>query len=391
MNRFVIIVAAIVLVGGAGWYFLLQSETAQVTVRAELTAGGTDVTNLMEWSVAEIETVDGSDDLTLRTLQSFAPDEGTPFTYTVPSGAPLQVSGFIAEIGETKSRFTLDAGQSREEVLTLNAGLVNLSLRGVDRDNMRLFVDTESGGSGTDLPSSDTSTMAFAPGEYRISVGNDDIRAGEDLVIEAGQTYDVTLDLRLGDLTIVAGSWTADLPGGSIILHDKTGAFLSEVPISAQGNAVFTDLPFDEYMVALDHPDILEIDLQPPVILDAFQKAVDILWPATRVVVNYESIDLSGAQFTEIQIVETADRGIPYAAISVDGSGVQVLHYAPLANDPADLGFAVVFRMNNKVAAVSDIGSGGGSPMVEVAVSAGEGFDLCERIYFPGDCLPSTQ
>ncbi|MDX8352933.1 hypothetical protein [Cognatiyoonia sp. IB215182] len=388
MGRTILIVAALVAAGGAGWYFTRPTE---LTLRAELTAGGLDVTDKVHWSVLEVLAEDAVDGFAMSDVERVSPQPDRPNVFAVSGGRLHTVEAVVLGLQPYEKRITPTTRSQTTETFTLNAGLLEVTVIGGDMNDMRFYVDYDSGGIGGGIAPDEPTYVAVPAGAYRVGVTDEvtDVSANVDLA--EGVIEEITLDFRQGELTVALPNWDATLPGGRATLSTPDGDYLDEVLLTADGRAVFDRLVYGDYVVSLNADGVMEPPLPANVTLDAEAKTENFDWDYARVNVDFSAIDMTDARWPEVQVVEASDRGFPYTTHGIEGGTSAVLPFAPLPNDPADLEFAVSLRMDNKVVAMQSIGRPAAGQAIDVTLIPDTGYTLCTKLFFPSDCAMAPE
>ncbi len=383
MSRVLLIIAAVVAAAGAGWYFTRPTE---LILRAELTAGGLDVTDKIHWSVFEVLAEDAVDGFSLSDVEPVSPRPNQPNVFFVNGGSLHAVEAVVLGIRPFEKRVTPAARSQTTETFTLNAGLLAVTVIGGDTNDLRFYVDHDSGGVGGGIMPGEATYVAIPAGSYRVGVTDEQVDASIDVDVTEGVMEEITLDIRQGELTVALPNWDQGLPGGRATLSTPDGDYLDEVLMTEDGRAIFGGLVYGDYIVSIDTNGVMEPPAPVDVRLDAEAKTEMVAWDFTRVNVDFSAIDMTNARWPEVQVVEAGDRGIPYTSHGIEGGTTAVLPFAPLPDDLDALEFAVSLRMDNKVVAMQSIGRPAPGETLNVTLIPDTGYTLCTKLFFPSDC-----
>jgi len=389
MRAVIIGVLGLAVAGGAGWYLVQPGLTEMdFAVKAELTAGGTDVTDDVAWRLLQIDGSVMSDGVQVSASGDLQPLPDQPNVFRVISGQPITIMPLVQTMDDFSTDVTPQLGAVESHTVVFDSGMLALTVLTETEGMGNLTAQSTRGGFGTNAQlDGSVIPLLLEEGSYDISIEHNGVVASAPVDITLGARSTLTLDLRQGDLTVGLANWDEDLPGGLATLTTADGRYLAESALGPDGRATFADVLYGDYLVTIDNDGIYERDGSLQVTMDANPTEALLDWPFMRVDVDLSAFDLAADARAEVQIIEAADRGIPYASDIDVSDGQGMLAFAPLDQDPADLEFAISLRVGNDVVALQPIGPADVGQSISRKLVPGEGYDLCSWLYGQSSCL----
>ncbi len=386
MKRTIIIMTALLAIAaGLGWYL---TQSTKITVRAELSDGGENISSEMTWIVGEAldETQPNklSTNNTENTYSSVSGDE-----FEVPHGLPVTIIGQVEGHADVKTIVTPDRGAVTEHMFTLNAGLVEVTILG---DATSFYAESDADNAQFNIDTNRPKKIVLAPGTYQLSTGNrlSDIR--KDITVVAGLSQSITLDERRRDFFLKISSplgWPSDLPPLQVRPFLDGIDMMLTASIESTGRVKLINLRQGEYRFdVVDNWGVVRGSRE--VTVDS--RAQDVVVPLDYIRVNVDLEGFEGTQYPpEVQIVEISESGAAYTGRGWSGRDLVAVPFAPAVDDPDDREFAVSVRTAGKVVALQPIGRPALNEIVDVSVTWGDGHDLCVALYLADNCANSAE
>ncbi|MEO1640930.1 MAG: hypothetical protein AAFU41_16970 [Pseudomonadota bacterium] len=384
MTRIFLILAALVAIGGGAFWFL--NRPAELTLRAELTAGGVDVTDQITWSVLEVLAQNSGGGVSMSDVVRVEPTAGTSNVFAVNGGQLHAVTAQLAGLNSFEMEITPPAGGSVTETMVLDAGLIDVNVLADGNPDLRFFVGYDTGGFGGGISAGELQLVAVPDGSYVVGVTDEVTEVSTSIDVTAGEVYEVTLDIRQGDLILTLPNWDASLPTGFAVLSPVDGTDVNEAAFNAEGEATFSGLTYGDYSISLNLTGVQETPAPTVVIVESASTTSPIDWDVIRVNVDISAVDTIEGRFPLVQVVEIGDRGIPYTATDVTDATSYALPFAPIEGDPDDLEFGVLVRASGKVFALQSIGRPAPGETINVTLEPNTGGELCDWLFGSGGC-----